>query len=312
MSWLNITKTSGTSGTTNVSVGAVYNENSYDRLLVKTVENDFDSKDVIFIQKANSAQTNWTPTRFDTYLTFLMLTDGSLGWYTSGTSGMGDFYYRINGGGWVKTVASGTTTFSVNEGDIIEWIGNCLKTTYYPVGIDYNHFIANDKCIVYGNIMSLIYGEAILNPDGTYNQNLNYDFPYYPTRITSPPYQEVNRQFWGLFRNCQGITDASELYLSSSILTQSCYTGMFMNCINLEKAPGLPAYVLATNCYNGMFEGCSKLNYIECDATDLSATDCLRDWVNGVAATGTFVKLSDVNWPTGVNGIPSGWTVVNI
>jgi hypothetical protein len=35
-----------------------------------------------------------------------------------------------------------------------------------------------------------------------------------------------------------------------------------------------------------------------------------QNWVNGVAATGTFVKNSAASWNvTGSNGIPSGWTV---
>ena len=34
------------------------------------------------------------------------------------------------------------------------------------------------------------------------------------------------------------------------------------------------------------------------------------NWVNGVAAQGTFVKNSEATWNvTGVDGIPSGWTV---
>jgi len=32
--------------------------------------------------------------------------------------------------------------------------------------------------------------------------------------------------------------------------------------------------------------------------------------VSGVAATGTFVKNSSATWNvTGVNGVPSGWTI---
>lgn len=34
------------------------------------------------------------------------------------------------------------------------------------------------------------------------------------------------------------------------------------------------------------------------------------NWVKGVSSTGTFVKNSTAIWNvTGVNGIPSGWTV---
>jgi hypothetical protein len=39
-----------------------------------------------------------------------------------------------------------------------------------------------------------------------------------------------------------------------------------------------------------MFYGCSRLNYIKMLATDISANDCLNEWVTGVSATGVFVK----------------------
>jgi len=36
----------------------------------------------------------------------------------------------------------------------------------------------------------------------------------------------------------------------------------------------------------------------------------LKRWVEGVATTGTFTKAAAMNsLPTGINGIPSGWTV---
>jgi hypothetical protein len=45
-------------------------------------------------------------------------------------------------------------------------------------------------------------------------------------------------------------------------------------------------------------------------ATDVSASDCLYEWVFGVASSGTFVKHPDMtSLPSGVSGIPNGWTV---
>ena len=59
-----------------------------------------------------------------------------------------------------------------------------------------------------------------------------------------------------------------------------------------------------------MFYNCTRLNYIKCLATDISATNCTQGWVSGVASTGTFVKNPNMtSWTTGVDGIPSGWTV---
>jgi hypothetical protein len=66
-----------------------------------------------------------------------------------------------------------------------------------------------------------------------------------------------------------------------------------------------------------MFENCSKLNYIKMLATNISASNCLKYWVNGVARTGTFVKNAAMTTlPTSSSsnyygGIPNGWTVEN-
>ena len=133
-----------------------------------------------------------------------------------------------------------------------------------------------------------------------------------------------------------GLTDASELVLPATTLVPGCYTQMFKNCTSLTSAPELPATTLANNCYEMMFESCTRLttapelpatillercyyqmfyqctslNYIKCLATDISASNSLNNWVNGVASSGTFVKNPNMSsWATGTSGIPNGWTV---
>ena len=87
---------------------------------------------------------------------------------------------------------------------------------------------------------------------------------------------------------------------------------MFYNCTSLETAPALPATTLVNGCYGGMFSNCSKLNSIVMLATDISATNCLDNWVRNVASTGTFVKAASMtSLPSGEDGIPLGWTVIN-
>jgi len=112
-----------------------------------------------------------------------------------------------------------------------------------------------------------------------------------------------------MFEGCTSLTTAPEL--PATTLESSCYSSMFRNCTSLTTAPVLPAAILRNYSYNYMFYGCSSLNYIKCFATNISASYCTSNWVNGVAATGTFIK--DVNmtsWTTGATGIPSGWVVV--
>ena len=113
-----------------------------------------------------------------------------------------------------------------------------------------------------------------------------------------------------MFSNCTSLTTAPEL--SATTLAINCYSFMFKGCTSLTSAPELPATTLNDYCYSYMFQGCASLNYIKMLATsNLSASNCLRDWVSGVAATGTFVKAASATLPRGTSGIPSGWTVVN-
>ena len=78
---------------------------------------------------------------------------------------------------------------------------------------------------------------------------------------------------------------------------------------DITSAPDLPATTLTKGCYSKMFNGCSKLNYVKAMFTDISAQDCLTDWLSGVSTTGTFVKNSAATWTNEQAGIPSGWTV---
>ena len=87
---------------------------------------------------------------------------------------------------------------------------------------------------------------------------------------------------------------------------------MFYACPLFTTAPELPVTTLARNCYEEMFYGCSSLNYIKMLATDISATNCLTNWVTDVASSGTFVKDASATLPTGENGIPNGWTVETV
>ena len=87
---------------------------------------------------------------------------------------------------------------------------------------------------------------------------------------------------------------------------------MFSGCKSLTTAPELPATTLTERCYYEIFKDCRKLNYIKMLATDISASDCLKNWVDGVASSGTFVKNAAMTTlPSGNSGIPNGWTVVN-
>ena len=120
----------------------------------------------------------------------------------------------------------------------------------------------------------------------------------------------ANSCYQSMFIGCTSLKTAPEL--PATTLADICYTSMFNGCISLTTAPVLPATTLANNCYQNMFRDCTSLNYIKCLATNISAYNCTSNWVSGVASTGTFVKASSMaSWSTGIDGIPTGWTVQN-
>ena len=112
--------------------------------------------------------------------------------------------------------------------------------------------------------------------------------------------------YQAMFSNCTSLTTAPEL--PATTLATYCYQAMFAGCTSLTTAPELPATTLRTGCYKQMFDGLTNLNYIKCLATNISASNCTDSWVNGVSATGIFVKADNAPaWTTGTSGIPTGW-----
>ena len=121
----------------------------------------------------------------------------------------------------------------------------------------------------------------------------------------------VDNCYTGMFQNCTALTTAP--VLPATTLANYCYQSMFSGCTSIVTAPELPATQLVYNCYTYMFKNCNNLNYMKCLSKDITATDALKDWLSGVASTGTFVKEYGVEYLIdSPSGIPQGWTVEEI
>ena len=111
-----------------------------------------------------------------------------------------------------------------------------------------------------------------------------------------------------MFEQCTGLTDAPKLPATS--LAYFCYSNMFEGCTSLTSAPELPATELVDACYNFMFKDCSKLQYVKALFTTKPSEDTTKEWLSGVAPSGTFIKNKNATWNvTGAHGIPEGWKV---
>ena len=248
------------------------------------------------------------------YLTFRVLTAGSIAWQAFGSGYTKTIEYSINDGAWTSITAAKTTppTFEVAANDVVRFRGS--NSTYAGSKANYDGFEGGTATFnIEGNIMSLVYGDNFVNNttlSGTYN-------------------------FCSIFKK-SNVVSAENLVLPTMTLTNYCYRAMFSLAPLLEVAPALPATTLAQGCYWYMFEavliteapellaptlvrecygymftGCGSLAYIKCLATGgFSTTQCLSGWVNNVASSGIFVKDANASdWTTGNNGIPTNWTV---
>lgn len=275
------------------------------------------------------------------YLTFKILSDGEIGWKSNhAKTTLKTIQYSINNGEWTSITSSiEGTTFNVQIGDVVRFKGD--NAQYGTNNVYYNSFTSTCKFSIEGNIMSLLgdnfssmtsftgnevftglfYGcvnlidaKRLLLPVIIINK-ICYRrlFSGCINLISAPNLPATtmyNSCYGNMFENCKSLTIAPEL--PATKLENYCYANMFAGCTSLTEAPVLPATKLQLYSYQQMFQGCSSLNHITCLATDVSATDCTKNWVSGVAATGTFVKAAGMeDWTTGNNGIPEGWTTTN-
>lgn len=215
------------------------------------------------------------------YLTLNIEVGGTLGF-----KGKPMQYSKDNGATWINVAADGT--FNVSARDKILVKGTNTPSMMSPGCGQFSALTTSSvRFSVGGDPRSLIYGDA--TPPSSVN-----DFAYY-----------------GLFNGCTCVTNAENMVISK-ISSYSC-VDMFKGCTNLVKGPQLKATALTTHCYETMFSGCTNLNEITCYAesgidTNLSTTN----WVSGVASNGRFYYKSGVTWPSGVNGVPTGWTQVTL
>ena len=252
--------------------------------------------------------------------------------------------YNKNDAGWTSAYDN-PITIEVEAGDKVSFRGS--NASYCNEGSDATNFRSSGECYIYGNIMSLINNgswptlKSLTAPYAFANLFLANDDLSPNYTIKSHPYNELvlpattltnmcySMMFQGcramtkapalpatllatfcyndMFADCTGLTEAPEL--PATELAMGCYTMMFHGCTSLEKAPDLPARVLPMGAYDSMFMGCSKLSSVKTMATEITGY-ATTNWMDGVAPSGTFTKMSQMHsWPTGVDGIPEGWTV---
>ncbi len=218
------------------------------------------------------------------------------------------FIFRLNNGGTNATLPTlNPVLFEIQPGQKLELWGNNDFYYHYDVKADitYNTTITcSDECYVYGNVMSLINSTSFSTM----------------TELPTYYYKEGDKDIWGnfsfLFDHNTNIYNhpTKDILLPATTLSPYCYQSMFYKCENLRRAPVLPAPTLTKMCYNSMFYLCTSLEDVRCYATEMkSGDDATKYWLGNVKSKGTFYKHHAMgNWEKGENGIPSGWTVLDV
>lgn len=238
------------------------------------------------------------------YLTFVALEDGTF------QLSQNNVDYSLDGGATWTTLSADTASPTVESGSTIMWKGELMPQKFDGIGTFSSTGTYNAK----GNIMSLLFGDDFKGQTDLTGKYKIFKSTFSGAKIVDasklimPATTLYEQCYHSMFAWCSYMTAAPAL--PATTLASYCYTNMFRNCTSLTAAPVLAAETVPFYGYQGMFYECSSLNYIKMLATNVSASQCLGNWVKSVSATGTFTKAAGANIPTGDSGIPSGWTVI--
>ncbi len=317
----------------------------YYKVVIDAIQDDYDNIQQMgeLTMLTKNAAPDPTLTR---PLTFEAKANGFTVTLTSTLDPKPSLQYSIDGGSWTDFTFSGdnATTPAVNTGHTISFRGDNTRFYYYDWEQHTSKFSCSQDCYLYGNMMSLLsessyatitsvgesafcrlfYGNTniyshdtkqLLLPATTLARSCYESLFNGCTHLTTAPNLPAKTLaeycYLSMFNGCTGLVNAP--VISAETLAANCCIFMFSECTSLTTGPTLSATTLVDYCYQYMFQNCSSLNSVTCLATDISASGCTFNWLDGVAATGTFAKaLSMTSWTTGSSGIPSGWATKNV
>ena len=292
-----------------------------DEKLIKGI--NIDKKEVIKIQDAKTLNILWEKVEPDyLYIENVDESDCELSFetYTSTTLPQPDKYtnkveFSTDKKTWTTWNFDTANTLTIPKGGKVYLRNNSGVFSYY--GTDGYYYLTSIKttmkCNVGGNLNTLLnYNEEILD------------------------ISDKRSCFRRLFVGAK-IVDASKLVMPATTLSQYCYAdflignstliappelpavnlaeycyyNFFYRCSSLKVSPSLPATTLAEYCYSNMYESCTSLNEVTVYADDISAKGCTKNWLSGVASTGTFNNYgSAIYTKDSGDGVPAGWEVV--
>jgi hypothetical protein len=202
-----------------------------------------------------------------------------------GFSGGHPYTYSLDGGEWVSSTRD---SFTIQPQQSIR-VKNTDDSS--PI-VSKQIMLRGGSCIVYGNIMSLIYGDNFVGKTDLSGYSYAFD---------------------SLFESGMDLTDASNLILPPGRLDSYVYQDMFKNCTKLVQGPDLLAEHVVHGAYAGIFNGCTSLKYITMLGKTCDDSTCFAQWVDGVASGGTIELSTYGNFGDNLKGLDTllnnGWTI---
>lgn len=206
---------------------------------------------------------------------------------------------------------TGDTLTLANVGDKVYMRAKGENSTISKNYNNYYRFSMTGKIAASGNIQTL------LNANGSRTDipNACYAFMFsgcssLTTAPALPATTLADYSYNGMFDSCTSLTQAP--VISAMTLGQWSCLSMFRGCTSMRNVV-LPATTLsAIASYSYMFYNCSSLSSIEVGLSAWPSDNTkTENWVQGVAASGTFTCPAALPDERGNNRIPSGWTKVD-
>lgn len=219
-------------------------------------------------------------------------------------------YSLDNGYTWSEWVESGTErTQTLAAGQVMHIRNQSSVATGFSTGTS-SYYIFSTTAVteVGGDVDSLLCSDP-----STVDDIPSYAFYmlFNSCDINSSPLMPAatihGSSYHRMYRNCTLLVNVRSLGVVN-VMNFAAMREMFKGCTALESIPLLQGSVISQSGYREMFSGCSSLKEIRTMMTDISASQALSGWVNGVKATGDFYCPQSLTIPTGVDGIPAGWT----
>ena len=257
------------------------------------------------------------------YLTLTALEDTTFTLVMGSLMDTGDLvgiYYSIDDGdSWVYTAnvnnqEVSATTPLIHKSEHVLWKGVNKRLSRSRNAGYSSYFSSNGLFSVGGSLQSMIWGDEYETKLSTKDW-MSYLFLFRGSKVKNAKNLRFtatsmhNGTYNGLFENCVYLTvPPSEIGYGGG----GAYEYAFQGCTSLLSSPDILIASPSSTCLKNMFTGCTSLKYIKILSTNISATNCLQNWVQNVPSGGTFVKASGVTFPSGASGIPNGWTVEEV